>query len=466
MDYLRESLVNIASISLHWSSDCNMACKYCYIDKDKQCMANFNKGIRESLEDGTFVENIKKVFCTDELRNNIEDLSLWGAEPTINGKYFEQTIVALLDYFPNVKSFMFSTNALVGAEFIYKYFFLPLLNYCNTHNRALKWNLQLSLDGPPEFNDDSRHAGATKNTLATIFKLLDDAPLESPYLSISLMTKPTLDISYMRIMNEQGLDCFNWYYQFFDKLQTDALMHRGEKTYFDIHLNQMPTLVDPGFHTQDDGKTLAKWISQLKFVDRSKLPTYAGLPLFSQIMSGLEIVQQASVIDNPIAHEYNAYSCSASKNNITIDHNGILYTCNRLCRNIAMPEEFQTKHAMRAGTNLHTSDRRWLMKTWGSMIFHCDLMSRRYLIDMLLLTMAKAGQIDYEYYTDENLRLILFYMSVGLTCHIGNEEDLTGNPSLMPTGIIRLLGNGAVQAMLEYWAIEQKRGEISKWKIV
>lgn len=45
MDCLRESLKDIASISLHWSSDCNMACKYCYIEKEKECMANLNREI-------------------------------------------------------------------------------------------------------------------------------------------------------------------------------------------------------------------------------------------------------------------------------------------------------------------------------------------------------------------------------------------------------------------------------------
>jgi hypothetical protein len=32
----------------------------------------------------------------------------------------------------------------------------------------------------------------------------------------------------------------------------------------------VPTLVDPGYYTIDDGKTFAKWISMLQYVDRSK----------------------------------------------------------------------------------------------------------------------------------------------------------------------------------------------------
>ena len=58
MDYMAESLSNISGISLHWSSDCNMACKYCYIEKDKKCMAAYNRNIRKSLDFSGFQSDI------------------------------------------------------------------------------------------------------------------------------------------------------------------------------------------------------------------------------------------------------------------------------------------------------------------------------------------------------------------------------------------------------------------------
>jgi len=128
-----------------------------------------------------------------------------------------------------------------------------------------------------------------------------------------------------------------------------------------------------------------------------------------------------------------------------------------------MPDEYKTKHAMRAGTNLKTSDRKWVMKTWGSQAIHNDLISRRYIFDGLVMTMAAAGQINRQYFDDVDARTMLFYATVGLFCHIGNEEDLTGNPSLLPTSVIRVLGNGALEECLKYYAIEQKRGELEPW---
>ena len=92
-DFLADSLESIASLSIHWSSDCNMACKYCYIDKDKKAMATLNREIRTALEDGSFVEAIKKTMSSR--RYELENISLWGAEPTLNAKFFKDFIYIL-----------------------------------------------------------------------------------------------------------------------------------------------------------------------------------------------------------------------------------------------------------------------------------------------------------------------------------------------------------------------------------
>lgn len=356
-------------------------------------MEAYNAKIRQALGDGSFVENIKRRFTDETIRNQIQDLSLWGAEPTVNGQYFASFVPAILDYFPNMESFMFSTNALMGGKWIYEKFFLPLYEYCETHQRKLKWNLQLSLDGPPEFNDASRHAGATRNTIEAAKILLDNAPEHSEFLSIHITTKPTLDVSYMKIMNERGLDSFNWYFQFFNKVQDEVMQHL-KQDYVQLQMNGVPTVVDPGCHTVEDGKIFAEWVNNLKYVDMNKLNYYHGQPLFYQLISGIDLVINNTIIrDNPLGSEWNAFSCSASKNNITVDYNGDLYTCNRLCRNAAMPEEERTKHAMLSGSTLNQSERRWLMNTWGSAGFHGDLKSRRYLFDAMVTVMAKTGQI-------------------------------------------------------------------------
>lgn len=181
----------VEGLAFHWSSDCNMACQYCFIKKDKKLMTCHNNEIKKSLEDGSFINIIKDTFS--ENRHQIRTLELWGAEPTLNGEYFADFAKEVLDYFPRAEAFMFSTNALVGGEKIYNDFFIPLYEYAEKNKRKLNFELQFSIDGPPEYNDKSRHPGATESTVNAIKYIAEKAPLTTEYFSIEMNCKTTMD---------------------------------------------------------------------------------------------------------------------------------------------------------------------------------------------------------------------------------------------------------------------------------
>ena len=459
MNFLDESLQDISGISIHWSSDCNMACKYCYIEKDKKCMAAYNREIRAALEDGSFAANVKRVM--ESRKNDIASLSLWGAEPTINYHYFKTFITEMLDFFPAVDNVMFSTNALLGAQCIHDNFFVPLMEYANTHKRKIEFELQLSLDGPPEFNDDSRHPGATKTTLETLYHMIDQYPDDPGYISLANHTNTTLDTSYMKIMNERGIDCFNWYYQFFNSIQEKCNRKAKGKKQIRLFIAGTPTLVDPGFHTIEDGKIFAKWLSYLYKVDRTKIPAYDGIPLFNQaIRTAIEFLS----CPNPIAEGYNRWSCSSGKNNVTIDKDGNIFACNRLCKNMAMGEEAMRSSAMQSNTNVNTPDKKYIKKIWALQAFHSQIVSRMYMADAILIPMAHARQIDAKYATDAEARKFLYMCMCGVMCHVGVEEDHTGNPFIIPSSYAKLFGNGAAEEMLKYYLFEQQRGNAEPWQ--
>ena len=459
MDFLAESLQEIAGISIHWSSDCNMACKYCYIEKDKQCMASYNRDIRAALEDGSFAKIVIEKMASR--KDHIENIALWGAEPTINYQYFKTFIYELLDFFNNTNTIMFSTNALLGADCIYDNFYLPLKEYADKNKRHMTFELQLSLDGPAEFNDDSRHPGATATTLQTMFHMIEKFPYDSENLTLTITTKSTMDTSYMKIMNERGIDAFNWYYQFFSDLQLKCNgMAKGKKN-LNPCIAGTPTLVDPGFHTVEDGKIFAEWLAHLKYVDRSKIPAYDGAPLFYQV--GTTTVDMLTC-KNIISESFNRWSCSSGKNNVTIDKDGNIYACNRLCRNAAMGYDAMHISAMRSNTNIDTSDKNYLKKTWALQAFHSQIVSRMYMADAILIPMADAGQIDKKYLTNQDARKLLYMGMCGVMCHVGVEEDHTKNPFIIPTSYAKLLGNGAMEELIQYLMLEEKRGNFHKWQ--
>ena len=452
------SFPECVALSLHWSADCNMACQYCYIDKDKPAMNHYNLKIRQALADGTFVKNIKLQFQDQESRDRVEHLALWGAEPTINGEYFESTIYALLDYFSNAREVMFSTNALVGWERIYKQFFVPLVNYAETNKRKLKFDLQLSLDGPPEFNDSSRHVGATANTLKTLYEILEHTPYNSEYFSLRVSTKATLDVSYMKIMLDEGLEKFQWYFDFMNDIQDKAMsIVKDNKTVVDCQAFGIPTIVNPGFNTKEDGQIFAQWLTMLPLVRREHwCESSRRLPLFGQAMS---LIVDAPKDLNPIAHSAYHYSCSAGNTGYTIDFDGTIYTCNRLCRNAALEDKLKYKGIMKANTTIdNPSEDKWNKRHYASQCFHNNIQSRRMFFDLLVLQMAAAGQIDQKYLTDEQARFVLFLLVMNVYCHVGVEEDYTSNIFIPPASYIRFFGNGAQEALENYIRYEKREG--------
>ena len=66
---------------------CNMACKYCYIKKDKKEMSVYNLKTREKILNGELKQNVIKSLGKTHL-TEISAIGLWGAEPSVNAKYF------------------------------------------------------------------------------------------------------------------------------------------------------------------------------------------------------------------------------------------------------------------------------------------------------------------------------------------------------------------------------------------
>lgn len=76
--------------------------------------------------------------------------------------------------------------------------------------------------------------------------------------------------------------------------------------------------------------------------------------------------------------------------------------------------------------------------------------------DAIILMAARNNEIDKKYLYDTDARTLLFYSTLGLICHIGIEEDITNNCFIFPLSYVRLLGNGALDELLNYY-FERKK---------
>lgn len=419
------------NISLYFSSDCNMACQYCEVNKHKPCMAANNRIIRQKIETGEYVKNV--IARLGHLKMN--EISLWGMEPTINADLFEKLIDPLLCHFVDVNTIMFSTNSWLGWNRI-KLFILALQKFNAENNRAVNLSLQMSLDGDAWINDKSRKQGTTVNTLKTIRDVVDYTPKDLNY-NLRITTKPTLDVEYMRMLNGDS-DLLHGYFQFFDKLQSDMLA-RNKNNHIKLELNQRPTLVNPGHHTVEDGRTFAEFIHNISLIDDSQFE-YMKHPLIIQPLRG---ILDGLKINNHVNYSHWGV-CSAGRYTANIDCNGNLFSCHALFSRSYIGKDSVI-------TAAHTT----VQEDDASRLQYVDLLwqeypeSRRKFCEVIIDSLASYGQIDKCYLTDKRMKKLLFYALGGVYCHYGHI-DTTKSIWAFTTSQLKYFGNGAVQEILRY----------------
>lgn len=156
----------IKQLDLMGSSNCDLKCSYCYITKNCTFF-NYDKVVKQAWETGSYLTTIKDVFKkldSDPLL--LEDLQLWGGEPTLHMKEIAKWGYELGKLFPNITHFLIPTNwyqtdmnALV--DFIYG--LSEGINPREKDEDHLNFHIQASIDGPPgDFNTHGHHVSWEK----------------------------------------------------------------------------------------------------------------------------------------------------------------------------------------------------------------------------------------------------------------------------------------------------------------
>jgi sulfatase maturation enzyme AslB (radical SAM superfamily) len=443
------------NLTIYWCADCNVACEYCYIKKDKKCLVQANKEIQAALKDGSYIKVIKTYL--EKAKNKISYIDFWGAEPTLNAEYFKDFTIELLDFFPNVTQIMLSTNAKVGGKIIYDYMVEPIREYCQNNKRRLTFSIQCSLDGPAEINDKSRYPGATDRVLDTLKYLCSTYPKESQYMYLQLFTKATVTDEHYAMLLEG--DNLQQYYQFLDDIYVTMMDAKGENTNLDFYPGS-PTIVDPGEHTVENGKTFAQWIRKLFTIDRTNFKYYDKHPLFLQPIRLMDKVFQSK---NLLADGWRFLTCNSGKDGLVINHRGDIFSCHILGLlsflndNPEIIKEF--------GTTLNVKNAKELLgRRLASNQFHESLTARVHFFDIVLTALVHAGQVDDIYLRDWDQKMLLFYFITNIWCPAGSALNHTMNYFVMPTSYFKLFGNGATQAIVEYYQYEVKQGAYRPWE--
>ena len=86
----------IDKIQLFVDSICNLECSFCHLEnKDEKNIYNIlNKQIKSSWLDSSYINNIKKLFCTrDADPRDVKLISIWGGEPLSGLQNLNNSIV-------------------------------------------------------------------------------------------------------------------------------------------------------------------------------------------------------------------------------------------------------------------------------------------------------------------------------------------------------------------------------------
>ena len=441
------NLKDISGIDITFSRNCNMRCSYCYISKHSpDSLQKDNLKIQQALINGDFYSNIIKYFDDDESKQQIQLLSLWGAEPTLNADMFEGFIFQLLDYFPNVYSVMFSTNSLLGFPALNK--FISAINkYSQKYDRKLTLQLQFSLDGPAYINDVSRYKGACANTIKTISEIIEYYNHNDLYCTVKIFPKPTLTCDTFGFLGKNKDKLIEWY-TFFSDLDSQFAQKNHNKNIL-ITFITLPTLVNPGYHTNEDGKNFACFLRTLNTITQEEIPFSKDFTLFQAGFLDYWTSEKMRYLQAPLT--WSSSHCSAGKNLISIDYQGNISLCHRAQDSTydGNPDYFKWEKNITAYGKTELSRMTYI----GTML-HASHEAQCHIIKMVLTGMVLAGEIDRKYLDSPQYLKWLCFFHLGTCCWVGQTID-SGSMHVPTQSYIRLFCNGALEELLKYYYKEK-----------
>lgn len=422
------------NIDFLFSTDCNMACQYCYIKKDKKEMVSYNQKTREKILNGELKQNILNNLKKEHLLE-VEGMGLWGAEPTINAEYFYSFLDQMFEIFPNLNHLMFSTNSFLGYEYV-KLFIKAVDNLSKKYNKPnFNLHIQFSLDGPPWINEQSRKVGATQKTIDTMYQICDNF-IDDFNGRLEINIKPTLAFEYMKKMLENHQLLID-YFDFFKKIEDTITEKSKGKKRLKAHPRGFPTLVLPGEYTSEDGKDYARWIKLLwdtELEDR-----------FSHNQPFRIINFMNRLIDEWILDE--RITCGSGASSMVLNADGNIISCHQLGKYSSYPVEKCQIPIIQAHTTL-TGESINKVEYVANLLHSYDRNLFSY-FEIMVIALAEAGQIEPIYKTNQEARKFLYLFVTCAFCYASQGEE-TQESFIFSPSLIRLFGNGAAEILFLY----------------
>ena len=219
----------INQISVLGSSICDLHCSYCYLHEQHNGDAYkiFNDMIQKNWKDGSYVDNIKKVFKKLECDpTELTRFEIWGGEPLICIHNLVEPIKQLMDFFPNISFFLIPTNwAYTNINNLINFIYAIDSSLKNRESNKMDFHLQLSIDGPPgEFNDNG-HPGKWQNyrkNITTFCEKIESNNLKNIRVVFEVHPTASGKLIYKKLSTADGVrDYYNYMYNFLEFIRNE-----------------------------------------------------------------------------------------------------------------------------------------------------------------------------------------------------------------------------------------------------
>lgn len=444
------------TLVLYTTAICNLNCNYCYIDKNP-ALKKIDELLDQSFTDKNYYINFAKEIFPDP--NQLKDVEFWGGEPTLRLDRAYNITEQLINYYPNLYSFMFSTNFTSEIWFEQVGNFLKIFE--KFPDRKFKLDLQLSLDGPKYINDMGRGIGTTEKFLNNYKELLKKIKSNNwipKNILLNIFFKPTLSAKTFSLLQDKN--SVIKYYQFFDKLSEMALFLVNNNFDFKVSI---PNTAEPAPTTKHEGILFANFCrlcreiekenqeKQYFHVYRQIIPYASGSQRFLQKsrecinMShgcstcgiGLHVIgllpnRKVSLCHNgfvDLLQEYKEY-CKDNINDNTI-------------KEYELDSKFFDRKTIIRDTNCDVED---LLK-WAEIVAEFakkDSTFQLANITAQIMELARLNMIDQKYTDKMKAAQAARYISESTPYCMRNNLTMTGSIVTMPSGIFKLLLNGAL----------------------
>ena len=441
----------IQNIDIFFSSKCDLNCSYCYVGKESKRYNPYNDNIKQSIINGSFAKNIISSF--KEFKEDIISIGCWGGEPTLNNNVFYILFKDLLQYFHNTTYILFSTNGYSGIKNL-KPFIDNTIKLSDEVDRNITLQIQFSLDGPDYITDNQRGLGVTAhvvNTFEDIIKYISS--IKHDNASFKFHLKPTLSMDIVKKLTcDENL--LYEYFQFFDNIwENNKNNVIGDN--FEVDFKAMPTLVSPAQQTQENGIIFSKFIHMISELDENMFMNYKH-PFFVQGFNNLRcILNKTQHFD--FLNTLGSCACGAGLGSYSTDIYGNIYPCHRYFSESVILHEDKRRTCEKYTTILDDDKNNKInkIKTINAM-YENNSKSRKAFFDIIVMALARYGQIEKDYLVNSEKRSVLFYIIGEFLCHYGRSEE-TKDLFIESTDYIKLFGNGALEELIKYGV---KTGEI------